>query len=236
MKIVENENYGCETVPSCHLTKFTKKHKLANPILVPVRRRGLSGSGEPRQCHTNALLLAYRYGGTVLTGYWSSCEESELKNKVLCSHSVWVTPEGNAVCPTAHNVHHANESIPFVPCFEHDENAVRNFFKSRTPLTVLEDITYCETDWSYQIKLRGEDGNWQMKILNQMNAKTRKSALKNLIKKGLAGSRTTPVRSSLICNPSFRGRIDLDWYFKNGNTNYLHKVFPRGISEYLNAA
>lgn len=236
MKLVENKNYGCESVTSGYLTKFAKTHKLANPILVPIRKGGLTGSGDANQCHTNAMLLAYRYGGTVLNGYGADRSEgrTDINRSVLWTHTVWVTPEGNAVCPTAHNIRPNDDDFQFIPCFEHDENTVRDFFENDAAPTLCRNLIYSPLDSYYVLAL---DGEWSSQIFGYsiMTKHHWKRVIRDLAKKGLAGTRKHPLRAALLSKAVFASDITLEWYFDENKQDFCHKVFPNGLQGGLNA-
>ena len=97
--------YGCER----SYTKIPEKYRgflrsLGQPnrvvLKVPVRKNGLTGSGYKSRCHDNCELLVTMFGGSVCVGYMVAVTK---ENLTLTSHSVWMTPEGKLVCPTAHN-------------------------------------------------------------------------------------------------------------------------------------
>lgn len=231
MKLIENKTFGCETVTSGVLSKFAKTHGLPSPIKVPIRTKGLTGSGDRLKCHINALVLAYRYGGTVLTGFHgvgSNKEESDLDYSVLCSHSVWVTPEGNAVCPTLHNETDKDpRGFEFIPCFESDEFAVRAFFESGATPIVFEDVVHCLRDRSYLVwKGSTEDLIANVAAFSLMSAKEWKHRVKTWEKTGVGGTRNYPLRKRLITKPAFRRRFDLDFVLQKGGTDFMRKVLP----------
>lgn len=237
MKIIGKKLYGCEKIASGYLAKFAKTHKLPNPILVPIRTKGLTGSGDAQQCHTNALVLAYRYGGTVLNGYYtdSLIGQNDSNYSLLWGHSVWVTPEGNAVCPTAHNTRFNEKYIRFIPCFEHDENAIRDFFQKGAAPIICRSIMFSLTDASYVLAIDGEEDS-QVDGFTRMTKIKRKQIIKNLAKKGLAGTKNNPLRSALLTEPSFATDVTLEWFMNEHKKDFLHKVFPNGFGGDLNAA
>lgn len=232
LPLVENKTFGCETVTSGVLSKFAKTHGLPSPIKVPIRTKGLTGSGDALKCHINALVLAYRYGGTVLTGFTGVGGEEDRcdhEYSVLCSHSVWVTPEGNAVCPTLHNDIYTNpKGFEFIPCLESDEFAVRDFFESGATPIIFEDVVHCLRDRSYVVA----EGTSTAQVLAQlgafarMSAKEWKQTVKTYEKRGIGGTRNYPLRKRLLTKPAFRRRFTLDFVLQRGGTDFMRKVLP----------
>jgi len=133
MKKNTNKVYGCE-VASIKFPLSTQlwlqKHGFTRPIQVPVRRNCMTGSGIAQQCHSNVLQLVEIYGGYRLGGYLLDTEYDANGNEylVFVSHSVWVTPEGNAVDVTAHNFSQ-NDFELFIPKYKESgyQNALLDF-------------------------------------------------------------------------------------------------------------
>ena len=237
LKIVEKGTYGCETVASGVIKKFAKTHKLADPILVPIRLGGLTGSGDAQQCHTNALILAYRYGGFVLNGYYTDrlLGKTESKHSVLWGHSVWVTPEGNAVCPTSHNIKSNETHVQFIPCIKHDWNTVRDFFENGASPIVCRNIVFSWVDDSYVLALHGEE-NDQVGSYTKMTKIQWKRVLKSLTKKGLAGKKKNPLRNTLLTKRSFKSDVTLEWLLEEKKQDFLFRVLPNLPKGGLDAA
>ena len=233
MKLVENKTYGCETVTSGDLPKFAKTHGFTNPIRVPVRIKGLTGSGAVNECHTNSLTLAYRYGGSVVTGFVlpSGLTPNNWRHQVLFGHSVWITPEGNAVCPTLHHdtVASSEGFFEFVPCVEHDEVAIRDFFENDGELLLIQDVHYSASDASY-ILAGGLDAikHFQrMGLLNRLSNNDWKRFIKNQTKTGYAGTKDSPLRRRLLTHTSWYARPQtLGGVIGAGRDDFMRKVLP----------
>jgi len=127
MKKNTNMIYGCEIAHgefSLSTELWLRKSGFNSPILVPVRRNCMTGSGFANQCHSNVLNLVTIYGGHRLGGYLVTNAVDELGNNITIffSHSVWVTPEGKAVDVTAHNFTD-DRSVVFIPKFKETKNS-----------------------------------------------------------------------------------------------------------------
>lgn len=107
----ETKMFGCEiekSVPQ-YIKDYAEKLNLGAFIRVPIRTKGLTGSGESFKCHYNVSALTKRYGGQWLRGY-GVCTYKDgntysvgnnrrsVETTQFIFHSVWITPEGNAVC------------------------------------------------------------------------------------------------------------------------------------------
>jgi hypothetical protein len=230
MKIVEDKKFGCETVETGSFAKFAQTHKLADPIKVPIRIGGLTGAGDRNQCHTNALILAYRYGGSVLSGL---AEEGLLDTfevaighfEVAIGHSVWITPEGNAVCPTAHNWDRFGD-FELIPCWEHNYDAVRAFFESKRVLKLPKNVMFnkdgeCHALDNVSDSLRLES------LLNSLRGKRRKFAIKKLVQNGVSCTKSKPLRRSLITNKNFHVQTHIDGFNETHNKRFYEKVLER---------
>lgn len=226
MKLVEDKKYGCEKVATGSFAQFAREQKLADPIRVPIRARGLTGSGDPNQCHTNALILAYRYGGGVLCGL---AEESLFPYKfpfgIAVGHSVWITPEGNAVCPTAHNWDRGGD-FELIPCWEHNYEAIRAFFESNIKFKHPTDIMFKKNGEYYAVD-NVHDGIELGENLEKFPRNQRRAAIKLLTKERLAGSKSKPLRDSFIKNNNFYPPLDFDWFCKTQNKKFYETVLER---------
>jgi len=136
MKPVINQKFLCDTSKSATLKSFAKHHKLPRPISVPVRTSGLSSKGTTSMCHSNAFRMAYRYGGSVLSGLYVMAAHTR-NVKILDHHSVWITPERKAVCITLSGFY---ENIDFIPLWEHDHETVKSFVEKETEVTIPSNI------------------------------------------------------------------------------------------------
>ncbi len=121
-KITSSIKYGCQILKNGipdYANNWFKKH-ISNkaPIIVPVRRNCLTGSGLEARCHWNVSNLVKIYGGKILNGY---CIETLTTNNQLSveftHHSVWLTKEGKAVDVTAHNFTQ-DDHVWFIPMKE----------------------------------------------------------------------------------------------------------------------
>ena len=95
----QTEMFGCEIereVPT-FLRDFCDEVGLGEFIKVPTGKEGFP-IGVMGKCHPNVYALTKRIGGEMLRGYIIN----PLPNERYCLfyHSVWITPEGNAVCIT----------------------------------------------------------------------------------------------------------------------------------------
>lgn len=100
-KITNNRVYGCDSVPLLELPKFVRQcvKSIEAPLViqVPIRQNGLTSSGGEYCCHTNVEALIAKFGGHRLIGYLIEHGAHPLEHVLILSHSVWITPEGNAV-------------------------------------------------------------------------------------------------------------------------------------------
>lgn len=91
---------------------FLKGMGVTQVMHVPIRRRGMTGSGTPKKCHSNVRLLVKKYGGKVVLGYTLNYTATTDGCIHFLHHSVWETPEGNIVDVTYHLL--GQSSFPFV--------------------------------------------------------------------------------------------------------------------------
>jgi len=117
----ETKMFGCEivrdTVPN-YVREMKEKLGLGEIIKVPIRTEGLTGSGKSFKCHHNSSALVERWGGQRLTGYsvfvypeGNGDGLTPYGHTQLSFHSVWITPEGSAVCVS--NNYDNDESITY---------------------------------------------------------------------------------------------------------------------------
>ena len=98
---------------------------LTKTIDIPVRRKGLTGSGKYNQCHSNVSNLVHYFGGQKVCGYIKNPFQNFFGFTHYISHSVWVTPEGKFADVTAH--HYSKDAISnFLYPVAYDDN--RNIF------------------------------------------------------------------------------------------------------------
>jgi len=93
---------------------FCKSMGITQVMDVPIRKKGMTGSGKEGKCHSNTMLLATNYGGSVVLGYCVSFEDDFIR---FYTHSVWKTPEGNVVDVTYHQ--QDEDTISFAPLVEY---------------------------------------------------------------------------------------------------------------------
>ena len=98
------EMFGCEIEKSIpeFVRSFSDKMGLGEFIRVPIRKNGLTSSGNYARCHQNVGSLVDWKGGTMIGGY----QVSFYKDDGTCTfhhHHVWVNPEGNISCVTGKN-------------------------------------------------------------------------------------------------------------------------------------
>ena len=100
-KIETKNTFGCEVsndyIPKNQM-ELLRKIGLQNIIKVKRRKNGMTSSMKPKGCHSNVRILVEQFGGKQLVGY-GICEEGKRPFRIYY-HSVWITPEGNAVCIT----------------------------------------------------------------------------------------------------------------------------------------
>ena len=125
----DTEMFGCEIVKDVpeYVRSFSDKMGLGeNYLRVPIRKnKGLTGSGKSFQCHYNSMLLAMRFGGERLSGYFVHTAFSKEKNKYATKfilHSVWVNSKGNSSCVSNNYEKHGtgwkdSDHILFIPVY-----------------------------------------------------------------------------------------------------------------------
>ena len=96
--LVNPNTFGCDEVKKEELpifvNKVISKMRLPNPIKVPIRKRGMTSSGEEFRCHTNVETIICVYGGRRMIGYNIGVKDGRMN---LMSHSLWITPENELV-------------------------------------------------------------------------------------------------------------------------------------------
>jgi len=104
---------------------FEKKHQrkiqklidalqLKPLVKVKIRKTGKLSNGVYRHCHHNAIEVASKLGGKVVTGYVVT-RYNDLTTTSLLPHSVWLSPENKYVDVTYNN-HIKEEDFDFYPC------------------------------------------------------------------------------------------------------------------------
>ena len=102
---------------------------------IPIRKNGMTSSGNKNQCHWNVRKLVHLYGGKVVLGY----EVYKIGDTVnLTNHSVWETPEGNVVDVTVEESRDNKDQIIFLPISKY--NTVNNAFKLKYNLQFSKNI------------------------------------------------------------------------------------------------
>jgi hypothetical protein len=110
--------YNCEVIKDIDLSikkKLDRSGFGSFIIKVPVRKKGMTGSGKSNECHLNCELLVKRYGGSVLRGMLIEQIKKNGINFSLLFHSIWITPENNAVDVTANNFAENPDFVYFIP-------------------------------------------------------------------------------------------------------------------------
>lgn len=133
--------YNCEVVKNIDLSikkKLDRSGFGSFIIKVPVRKKGMTGSGKSNECHANCELLVKRYGGSVLRGMLIKQNEKIGTNFILVFHSIWITPENNAVDVTANNFAMKPDFVYFIPL--QIKNSKKNIkFDIDAPFAVFVD-------------------------------------------------------------------------------------------------
>ena len=130
------KKYGCHIADSTLKTsvkKWLKKNHYQNTLNVPIRRNCMTGSGVENECHRNVDNLVIAYGGKRLVGY--AVHEIKLDRidlTLFCSHSVWLTPEVNAVDVTAHNYSDPLDYSVFLPLMS-SKDIISGFYDFALP-------------------------------------------------------------------------------------------------------
>ena len=219
MKFVKNENFGCEPSKKEHLVRFANSQGLPDPIKVPIRRSGVSGSGDPHQCHTNSLLMADRYGGRVLVGLGFSSEHPN--SIVVVGHSVWISPEGKAVCLTLNssNPQIRVANVDFIPLWVYDEDDFREFFEENKELRVPSDYLVT-SDLSHLAVPSASIGFELGQYLSKGTRNQRRQLLKK--NKDLVGSgRGSVLRQTIDPRSHKSPAIDFKWFLETQEQNFL---------------
>jgi hypothetical protein len=123
MKSINNgvKYRGCDFADDLlkpNIRNWLDKNNFKNTLKVPIRRKGLTGSGMKGECHGNVLNLVKAFGGKRMSGF--AIRETLMGDRIITDffrHSVWITPENNAVDVTAHNFLEG-ETTHFLPMYE----------------------------------------------------------------------------------------------------------------------
>ena len=153
----DTEMFGCEivrTLPN-YVNDFIKQIGLGVVIKVPVQdKKGLTGSGEIRQCHRNSRMMSLAIGGHRLLGYCVKLTSYFTNPTGACrlfDHSVWISPEGKAKCVTDYSggdegfVDDRNE-ILFLPISLNQLERLLGFALNEFIITEKENSTVLEYD------------------------------------------------------------------------------------------
>ncbi|MBT3905936.1 MAG: hypothetical protein HOF30_09740 [Rhodospirillaceae bacterium] len=107
---------------------FCKGMGITEVVDVPIRKKGMTGSGLSGQCHSNVRLLTKTYGGRKVMGFSATPNGSALsvphripvcdKSIFFLHHSVWETPEGEMVDVSFNYLRY--DSIVFLPLIKYD--------------------------------------------------------------------------------------------------------------------
>ena len=118
-----------------NIRNWLNKNNFKNTLNVPIRRKGMTGSGYKYQCHQNVFNLVNAYGGKRLGGY-AVCIDDDADAVQFLSHSVWVNPEGNAIDVTPSNDYSYDPLyLHFLPVVE--ESSLETIFIS---FLLIEDL------------------------------------------------------------------------------------------------
>lgn len=125
-----------------------------NEILkVPVRKNGITSWGRAYRCHFNCNILLHWVGGKILRGYMIKKTGTAYK---LDYHSVWINPEGRAVCVTRYPDDAGVDYRLFLPI---DESSVDD------PFVIYPDIDVIKVGGKkYKVQLSAlntKAGQWQ---------------------------------------------------------------------------
>jgi len=113
---------------------FTRGLKMKKVQSVPIRKRGMTGSGRKEDCHSNVSKLVHTYGGYDVRGYYVVYNEP---TKTFCfnPHSVWKTPEGKLVDVTLNWID--DDYISFIPVYEC--SPCKSYYFSQVQFFVFEN-------------------------------------------------------------------------------------------------
>jgi hypothetical protein len=174
LKALENlvktrEEYSYDNFPLGIISKNYKKEFLKNlcPLsrkfmkicnwenknfhVVPVRHKGLTGSGEMNQCHQNVRSIVLRFGGKAVFGYTFFKDRIVLesgKEKFMeqwYNHTVWETPEGKLVDITYNNLSSDTKRIVFMPVYSYTPND-SHYMISNGDFIINEDMNIFASD------------------------------------------------------------------------------------------
>ena len=154
---------------------FCKGMGITEVVDVPIRKKGMTGSGLSRECHSNARLLTKTYGGKVVLGFAATTNGTTLTlpNEIpVCDesifflhHSVWETPEGEMVDVTWND--RSVNRFWFLPLIKYDPK-MENY---STPPNVI--FTRNDGVWLYEN--RGtRNQNFTAQLPNKVMKRTRK--------------------------------------------------------------
>ena len=146
---------------------FCKSMGMKQLIEVPIRKKGMTGSGKIKECHDNVELLVKTYGGKVVLGYTIELDIFKKKGWVRFSHhSVWETPEGKLVDVTYNQCD--EDTVQFSPLVKYDPNT--EWYE--TPPNVVFHPTK-------GVILLGED-EWG-RVISNKSLKRNKSQIRDLL-------------------------------------------------------
>ena len=108
--------YGCKKIDISGIKRYRSLVIAGYKFIleVPKRTTGMTAFGKAHACHTNCQALLYEIGGKILRGY-ALQEEGDMIQFMF--HSVWVSPEGKAVCVTRYGIDDP-EFVRFIPLYE----------------------------------------------------------------------------------------------------------------------
>lgn len=147
--------FGCEVINTGldHEYAFLRRGGHSEILKVPVRKNGITSWGRAYRCHFNCNILLYWVGGKILRGYMIKKVGKTYK---LDYHSVWINPEGRAVCVTRYPDDAGVDYRLFLPIYESSVD---------DPFVIYPDIDVSKIGGKkYKIQLSAlntKAGQWQ---------------------------------------------------------------------------
>jgi len=214
-----HNRYGCELatvdLPNDVKRGLTKLGLGTRFLTVPKRKNGLTSSGKPHECHRNVAMLVENFGGKHLKGFCLNRVVKLVDETTIFKfiwHSVWVTPEGKAICPTM--MEGDLDALVFIPV--HEWTPVLDFYGEDF---VLSDIT----------KVMG------MRLETGIGSCLRETALTipfNRMKPEtiMCGAKLDPVKDAVVL------KKNREWYVKSGGFTKPSMGTGRFLNKWKEAA
>ncbi len=186
------KTYGCELDNRCIPTsvlKYPKMIGLKNVLVIPRRKRGLTSSGAPNECHINADRLSHLYGGASVRGYKVSIEKTFIG---FIFHSLWRTPEGRLVEITEDNDKLKDKDawgdgyVRFIPYEE-----IKQMNLDEEPQEIHEHIM---RDFAVEIGRTSKVKIIKSDMSGEIIGETDKKGFKKLVKENLMITNYTPYK------------------------------------------